>query len=145
MADSLLCLDSYGSFLRLPAVIPRIAKILVVFALAGSIGLHWVLLQMFAWAGMVVSYSHDGPVTEAVAKTFDGQHPCKLCVQIAKSQRSEKKTGLTFKIGKLEFRYASAVFVFQPPILCWETRPLDDIARVRSLPPPGPPPRFIRA
>lgn len=46
------------------------------------------LLQCVAWAGMLVNYSQQGTVAEAVEMTFDGEHPCKLCLAI---QGSEKK------------------------------------------------------
>ena len=65
-----------GIWLR--SVIARFPRFLIVLALAGSIGLHWAFLQSVAWDGMVISYSEDAPLSEALAKTFDGRHPCFL-------------------------------------------------------------------
>ncbi len=56
-----------------------------------SLGLHWAVLQTIAWTGMIVKYSRDASFTEAVSKTFDGEHPCKLCLAIEKGRADEKK------------------------------------------------------
>src|SRR5437867_4285298 len=101
-------------------MVMRLPRILIALALASSIGLHWAFLQAVAWAGMVISYSQDAPLTEAVVKTFDGQHPCKLCKQIAKGKRSEKRTEYKHELSKLEFPYASVAFIFRAPALFWE-------------------------
>ncbi len=69
---------------------PRAIKITAVLLLALTLGLHWALLQTVAWTGMLVSYSRDASFTEAVSKTFDGQHPCKMC-KVIKTARAEEK------------------------------------------------------
>lgn len=69
----------------------RMFKCTLVLALTLSLGLHWALMQTVAWTGMIISYSRDGSFTEAVSKTFDGQHPCCLCKMIQKGQAEEKK------------------------------------------------------
>jgi hypothetical protein len=47
------------------------------------------LAQCVAWAGMLVNYSQQATVAEAVEMTFDGKHPCRLCLAI---QEAEKKS-----------------------------------------------------
>jgi hypothetical protein len=66
-------------------------KTVTVAVLVLSLGLHWALLQTVAWTGMLVSYSRDGSFKQAVAKTFDGKHPCPLCKVIEKGRAEEKK------------------------------------------------------
>ena len=66
----------------------RVATVLV---LVLSLGLHWALLQTVAWTGMMISYSRDGSLAEAVSKTFDGEHPCRLCHAIQKGRADEQK------------------------------------------------------
>lgn len=68
-----------------------IIRFTTVLVLVLSLGLHWALLQTVAWTGMIVSYSRDASFTEAVSKTFDGEHPCALCKVIQKSRADEKK------------------------------------------------------
>jgi len=72
-------------------VFSRLPRLAIVAALACSIGLHWAFLQSVAWVGMVINYSQDGTVGEALAKTFDGKHPCCLCKMIQHGRANEKK------------------------------------------------------
>ena len=62
----------------------------MVVALLQICGGHWLALQSLAWTGMLVKYSHEAQLAEAVAKTFDGQHPCALCVSIEQGKKSER-------------------------------------------------------
>ena len=123
----------------------RLPRILIVLALAGSIGMHWALLQTVAWTGMIISYSQESALADAVAKTFDGRHPCKLCKQIAKEKRSEKKPDSNSELGKLEFRYTPATFVFRAPTAYWESSATIFGGELLSYPPATPPPRSVRA
>jgi hypothetical protein len=52
----------------------------MVAALACSLGLHWGLFQSVAWMRMVIHYSQAAPLTEALAKTFDGKRPSSTSV-----------------------------------------------------------------
>ena len=67
------------------------SKVLVGLALALSLGLHWALLQTVAWTGMLFRYSQQATLAEAIAKTFDGRHPCSLCKVIEQARSSEKQ------------------------------------------------------
>ena len=42
-------------------------------------------------------------LTEAVAKTFDGRHPCCLCKVVKEGRNSEQKKEFTFSTFKPEF------------------------------------------
>jgi hypothetical protein len=84
-------------------VFKRLSKIFLVVALAAMLGAHWALLQTVAWTTMLADNLHSGSFHEAVAKTFDGRHPCCLCKAIAAGKQSEKKTELSFQSQKLEF------------------------------------------
>jgi len=121
----------------------RLPKTLIALALASSIGLHWTVLQVVAWAGMIVGYSQEAPLREAVVKTFDGQHPCKLCKTIAKGKQSEKKTEYKFELSKLEFLYAPSRFIFSAPTSFREVRTANNTADLLTHSPPAPPPRFF--
>ena len=112
-------------------------------ALAGSIGLHWTFLQIVAWTGMVVTYSQDAPLGEAMAKTFDGKHPCCLCDEIAKAKTSERKAEFTLKLSKLEFPRIADAIVLYPPSAFVELRTRDQSAKLLTHAPPTPPPRIL--
>ena len=68
----------------------RLGPVLMLVALLQICGGHWLALQSLAWTEMLVAYSRDSQLAEAVAKTFDGQHPCALCESIAQGKKSER-------------------------------------------------------
>jgi hypothetical protein len=116
---------------------------LIIVALAGSIGLHWAFLQSVAWVSMVVTFSQDAPLSEAIAKTFDGQHPCKLCKGIAAGKKSERKSEFPPLVKQLEFVPARVAFIFCAPA---EFQLQPEAAAVFSElahQPPVPPPRLV--
>jgi hypothetical protein len=84
-------------------------------ALVSSIGLHWAFFQSVAWVGMVITYSQEGTLTQALVKTFDGKHLCSLCNQIVQAQKSQKKSDRHFEVKKLEFINAGQVIAFDAP------------------------------
>jgi hypothetical protein len=90
---------------------------------------------------MVVSYSQEGPLGQALAKTFDGRHPCALCKEIAKDKQSEKKSEAPLQLKKLEFLALKAQFIFAAPINFWLIRTTDDLLKSVLFTPPTPPPR----
>ena len=123
----------------------RLPRILVALALAGSIGLHWTFLQIVAWTGMVVTYSQDTPLGEAVAKTFDGKHPCCLCKEIANAKTSERKAEFNLKLTKLEFPRVCEALVLYPPSAFVELRARDQSSKLLTHAPPAPPPRTLHS
>jgi hypothetical protein len=123
------------------------SKWLVVLTLTLSLGAHWALLQSVAWVGMIAAYSRDGSITQALSKTFDGRHPCRLCKMIQQGRAEEKKhsqrqlkpeskldVGIVWRTVAFEFH--------RPP------QPVaagDFHAVSRHERPPKPPPRNIAA
>ena len=83
--------DSLEAARQGSTVTSTLARAVVVLALCLSIGPHWVVLQSVAWGTMVVGYSQHGSLSQAIAQTFDGDHPCNLCKRISTARNSEKK------------------------------------------------------
>ena len=54
-------------------------------------GGHLAMLQAVAWSNMLVDFTAKGSFSEAVNKTFDGEHPCEMCKAVKKSKREEDK------------------------------------------------------
>ena len=123
------------------ALLTRLTKLLLVLALTLSLGAHWALLQSVAWVGMVVNYSQDATITEALSKTFDGQHPCKLCKAVKEGKQSEKKQDVLKVEGKKEFCFDSKISVPFPPTAFTLIYAPADSGLSRSETPPVPPPR----
>jgi hypothetical protein len=112
-------------------------------ALVGSIGLHWAFFQSVAWVGMVITYSQEGTLTEALVKTFDGKHPCPLCNHIAQAQKSQKKSDRHLEVKKLEFISAGQVIALAGPTH-FQVQSLGDSSPPQlSETPPVPPPRYV--
>lgn len=72
----------------------RTGQYFLIGALLVSMGGHLALLQTIAWGNMLVEFSSKGSFSEAVDKTFDGEHPCHLCKVVKKSNSEEKKKPL---------------------------------------------------
>lgn len=53
-------------------------------------GLHWALLQTAAWTRMVIEYSRTAPLSRAISMTFDGRHPCPLCLAVQRGRQAEE-------------------------------------------------------
>ncbi len=122
------------------------ARWLMVFALMVSIGLHTVVIQSTAWASMLITYSmQNGSVSQAVAETFDGEHPCALC-QLAKKTESnpadQKQAPQTD--GKIKVHLIAdavpAIVISAPPSRVFPVR-TEVRAAVLSHSPDTPPPR----
>ncbi|MEI6534381.1 MAG: hypothetical protein WCN98_03495 [Verrucomicrobiaceae bacterium] len=79
-----------------------LARWLLVLALSFSIGLPWAFLQSAAWMGMIVSFAQEVPLAKAVAMTFDGKHPCKICKAAQRGESSQKKQDTTRASVKIE-------------------------------------------
>ncbi len=59
-------------------------------------GLPTGLVQCYAWATMIEARSVEATLAEAVSSTFDGEHPCALCLAVKKTsddQREKEKHG----------------------------------------------------
>jgi hypothetical protein len=48
-------------------------------------------LQTFAWARMTMQFSLHEKLGAALAKTFSGKHPCKLCLEVQQGMHNERQ------------------------------------------------------
>ena len=136
-----LGLTSPRAVWKVDGVLVRFGKILVVLALVAMLGAHWALLQTMAWTTMLADNLQSSSLHQALAKTFDGEHPCPICLAIAAGKKSEQKNEFTVKMQKMEFPPAEENMVLVPPAQ-FELLPLTDaFADLSSLAPPTPPPR----
>jgi hypothetical protein len=134
-------IDRGGSANRFNQLLVRLPKFFLVAALSCSVGLPWAALQSIAWLGMLLTYSQEAPLTEAVVRTFDGKHPCALCKEIAKNKHSEKKEASNLAVQKFEFSYVTVAYVFSHPMAFWEMEWPQIGSGLLRHSPPVPPPR----
>lgn len=107
-------------------------------------------MQVYAWAGMLVSYSQDDGLLKAAKDTFSGEKPCELCCKIAEAKKEapgKEPLAPTVSGKLLQDMIASEVVTAVPPRF-------DDLPNLgfpgMSLPvekgtaaPPTPPPRTM--
>lgn len=119
-------------------------KAITVLVLVLTLGLHWALLQTMAWTGMIISYSRDASLSEAVSKTFDGQHPCCMCKAIKQARAEEKQQQQKQESkpdGKIKLALPEIAFSLISPASKSELPSVDQWATARSYEPPKPRPR----
>jgi hypothetical protein len=83
-------------------------------------GGHYLVLQATAWVGMVVNYSKAEGVGAGISKTFDGKHPCSLCLSIAKNKQTEKKQSTQLAAAKIYLIGHAQRWALQPPGYSWD-------------------------
>ena len=119
----------------------RFAAFLCVIAVFQLIGGHWAVLQATAWVSMLVKYSESEGVEVGISKTFDGKHPCSLCLSIAKNKQTEKKQSSQLAAAKIYLIAHTQRWILQPPCYSWCLRaPIASLLSCNSSP-PVPPPR----
>jgi hypothetical protein len=94
---------------------------------------------------MLVTYSRDASIFDAVSKTFDGEHPCKLCKEIQKGRGEEKKQdnetvkpGYKLELGVL-WNPLSIAFDHYPK----QVTTFQIVVESKSEEPPTPPPKLL--
>lgn len=120
-----------------------IAAVLLSF----SLGLHWAALQSVAWTSMLLTRTQQGGFVEALQTTFDGKHPCPICLVVregraAEGNPSSSPAPATTQAPKLDLTLASAPYqLIADAAVTW--RPATDGATFdsRSDPPLRRPPR----
>jgi hypothetical protein len=129
----------------MPAVLPRLAKFILVLALTCSIGLHWAFFQSLAWTSMLADNLRRDSLAQAVAHTFDGRHPCPICKAIAAGKKSENKSESALHFKTLEFPPTPKDFALTVPARFGLPVCADLAAESLSESPPTPPPRAALA
>jgi len=73
-----------------------LSRMLVLLSMIHASGLGLNATQAYAWSTMLCRYSQDYGFKEGWQRTFDGEHPCKLCCCIKKvREKSSTLDGLT--------------------------------------------------
>lgn len=104
----------------------------------------WGLLQSFAWMSMFARFSRETSFGQALAMTFDGKHPCRLCHLVQQGQASERQHHpVPEPLQKLELALPPPNSIFPHSAIAAAPACGDLDCPTRSEPPPGPPPRLI--
>lgn len=52
------------------------------------------ILQVIAWAGMLVTYTAEDGLAQGVTDTFSGERPCPLCLTVREMEREQDAPAL---------------------------------------------------
>jgi hypothetical protein len=118
-------------------------KVILVIAVALSVGLHWVVLQSVAWAGMLVDYSAQHSLSVAFEKTFDGDNKCDLCLLVENGTKgdAENDSDHSLKLSKIDgFNARGEELHTAPMLLVFALLEVPLSAGRGDGPPPTPPP-----
>jgi hypothetical protein len=118
-----------------------IGRIVTIFGLYCTIGLHWFTLQSVAWTSMIIDYSKRGTFCQAIVQTFDGAHPCSLCRVVNKANSTEKKSNLQLLTPKIDMICTKRAVPVVPPIPYVDYAAGDFSVFKIGESPPVPPPR----
>jgi len=124
-------------------MIRAIGRTATILALCLSLGFHWLALQSVAWTTMLLSNACRVPLGDAVAKTFDGAHPCNLCHAVDEGKKSEKKSDIVPTIAKIDLICVTRTLTWLPPWGDYEFASFRFSVPEHSLAPPSPPPRSL--
>jgi len=115
---------------------------LAMFFIAGG---HLAVIQAVAWTQMVKDFSQTGTVAEAVAKTFSGKNPCKLCKSVTKASAEDDKVPGIKAEKKTEVAVISQIGGDSVPVGTDFSYPFPDSlsSALRSQAPPQPVPRSL--
>lgn len=134
---------SSSTHLRVSALLPKLARLLMVVAIVSASGGHWAVVQSVAWTRMLVEDASGSSLAQAIQKTFDGQHPCDLCKSIASAKAKEKRQtfGASDAAKLLLFFQPSAVTILRYQPTAWQAVRSDAVGQWREAP-EAPPPRI---
>jgi hypothetical protein len=108
-----------------------------------AVGGHWIVLQSAAWVGMFVKYASEDSLPDALIKTFDGSHACRVCEFVQDGRNSEDRQDMrNHQQIRLDFLLQIEVPGVFPPKLdeSW-TEPVRLLTHAPNAP-PHPPPRL---
>jgi hypothetical protein len=95
---------------------------------------------------MLVTRSQTTGVEEAMRTTFDGQHPCKLCVAVKEGHQQEREEMpflVVQMVAKANFLQPQTVHVPQPMCATLSYGKMECRGVARGETPPTPPPRLV--
>ena len=70
---------------------PLLRYLFLAFGCLHLVGGPYSLMQAYAWVNMIIDYSKETGISQAVTDTFSGEKPCCLCKQIASAKASESQ------------------------------------------------------
>jgi hypothetical protein len=114
----------------------------IIVAMSVGSGAHWMAIQTVAWTTMLVDYSKGETLMEAVEKTFDGRHPCVLCLVVKEGEEKQKEQKSLDPVPVLKAILAPNLWMVGLAFTLREFPPFEEKGWRRAEPPPVQPPRL---
>lgn len=93
---------------HLSAWLARLTAVALILLMQGPA----IFIQEIAWVKMLAIYTQERGWKRGVAETFDGKHPCELCVKASKIRENESnKEPAERRNGELRFQFSWAEMV----------------------------------
>lgn len=92
---------------------------------------------------MIVDNGKQVSLCDAIARTFDGAHPCSLCHVVNKGKAAEKKSDSQLLTPKIDFICTKRAITLLRPLVHFEYSRKDFSFRELGHSPPVPPPRLF--
>ena len=119
-----------------------LGPVLSIAALLNICGGQWLVLQSVAWTGMLIKYSQQDGLVEAVGETFDGDHPCNICKRIQQEKDVDPEQDVPVeKQWDIKFLTSPRARILYPPTSFDLQLVISQTALTWADPPPIPPPR----
>jgi hypothetical protein len=120
----------------------RAARLFVLASFLVSIGMHTAVLQAVAWAKMTVDFARRDTLAVSLEKTFDGRHPCPICVSLKKTEAPASLTAAPVH-SRLGFVAPTAAPRAERAALAWSVAPPALTTLERAFRPASPPPKTV--
>jgi hypothetical protein len=86
------------------------------------------------------AYSQNDTLANALVKTFDGKHPCKICKLVTEGKNSEKERDAKIEVKKLDLSILANPARFFFARFDGSKTPFACVILHRAEAPPSPPP-----
>ena len=120
----------------------RAARLSVLASFLVSIGMHAAVLQAVAWAKMTVDFARRDTIGVSLEKTFDGRHPCPICVSLKKTSDPASLTAAPTH-SRLGFVAPTAAPCAARVAVAWPVSAPAPSPAARASVPASPPPQDV--
>ncbi len=118
----------------------RSIRLCLISALLMGAGAHVVVMQFYAWTCMAVSNMRGSDLRGAIDRTFDGRHPCRLCLKLKKARRSKSGGALRLPQTRVDILFEAAPLALTDFVSSWRvaafSRGKPSVAKPIDIPPP---------
>lgn len=121
-----------------------VCRLLLAATLLYGSGAHWLLMQGSAWANMLAARARRGSIAEAVATTFDGRHPCRVCLAVRRGAGGPAPLGFTRPSPSVDFAFSAGPASIPAASVLLPSSSAPQISDSIPHAPPLPPPKTIQ-